>query len=222
MESLINESYFNLTHPSLGGIVVVLARRGAAIVDILIPYTDDAGRKQNRSIVLKGNDGQPFGSVRFGFDETVNSMNMTNQLPSNYPFFRAYNEDWSMHGDRTKPSRVRFVRDFIEVIYEFSSADNSQFSMKTIVSPPLDEQIVVDPTNNIYFNLRGYGNLSTVRNWTGVEMMGHCCLFFSSPAPFKSDLSEANQCENHRTASTRSAVSRTTGWQISECDELFL
>ena len=35
--------------------------------------------------------------------------------------------------------------------------------MTTIVSAPLDNQIIADPTNNIYFNLRGYGNLSTVR-----------------------------------------------------------
>jgi hypothetical protein len=34
--------------------------------------------------------------------------------------------------------------------------------MTTIVTAPLNEQIIVDPTNNIYFNLRGYGNLSTV------------------------------------------------------------
>lgn len=162
-ESLINEPFFHMTHPGMGGMVVVLARRGAAITDILVPHTDDTGRKQNRSVVLKGDGSHPFGAVRFGFDESVNAMNMTNQLPSNYPFFRAYNEDWSMYADKSKPFRVRFVREFIEVVYEFLPSDNNQFIMKTIVSPPAHEQIVVDPTNNVYFNLRGYGNLKTVR-----------------------------------------------------------
>jgi hypothetical protein len=87
---------------------------------------------------------------------------MTNQLPSNYPFLNFYNENWSMYGDPTKPYRVRFVNGLIEVIYEFSSSNYNELMMTTIVTAPLNEQIIVDPTNNIYFNLRGYGNLSTV------------------------------------------------------------
>ncbi|CAF5132800.1 unnamed protein product, partial [Rotaria sp. Silwood1] len=39
-ERLINEYYFNLTHPNHDGIIVVLSRRGASINDILIPYND--------------------------------------------------------------------------------------------------------------------------------------------------------------------------------------
>ena len=68
-----------------------------------------------------------------------------------------------MYADKTKPYRVRMVKNFIEIIYEFSSLNNNELMMKTIVSAPINEQIIVDPTNNIYFNLRGYGNLSTVR-----------------------------------------------------------
>jgi hypothetical protein len=68
-----------------------------------------------------------------------------------------------MYGDVNKPYRVRFVNNLIEVIYEFSSSNNNELMMTTIGSAPLNEQIIVDPTNNIYFNLRGYGNLSTVR-----------------------------------------------------------
>jgi hypothetical protein len=119
--------------------------------------------KQYRSIVLRGNNGNHFGSVRFGFDEEINSFNMTNQLPLNYPFLNFYNEDWSMYGDINKPYRVRFVNSLMEVIYEFSSSNNNELMMTTMASAPLNEQIIVDPTNNIYFNLRGYGNLSTVR-----------------------------------------------------------
>ncbi|CAF1571914.1 unnamed protein product [Adineta ricciae] len=161
-ETPISEPYFNISHPALSGLVITVSRRGAAITDVLIPYTDSLGRRQNRSIVLKDkNENYHFGAVRFGFDENVNSMNMTNQLPSNYPFLNAYKDDWIMYGNVDKPSRVRFVREYIEVIYEFSSSNDNQFIMKTIVSPPINEQMVVDPTNNIYFNLRGYGDLST-------------------------------------------------------------
>jgi hypothetical protein len=88
---------------------------------------------------------------------------MTNQLPLNYPFLNFFNENWSMYGDINKPYRIRFVNGLIKVIYEFSSSNNNELIMTTIVSAPLNEQIIVDPTNNIYFNLRGYGNLSTVR-----------------------------------------------------------
>jgi hypothetical protein len=119
--------------------------------------------KQYRSIVVENNNGNHFGSIRFGFDEEINSINMTNQLPLNYPFLNFYNQDWSMYGDVNKPYRVRFVNGLMEVIYEFSSSNNNEFMMTTIVSAPPNEQVIVDPTNNIYFNLRGYGNLSTVR-----------------------------------------------------------
>ena len=68
-----------------------------------------------------------------------------------------------MYGDKNKPYCIRFVNDLIEIIYEFSSSNMNEFMMTTIVSPKLHEQIIADPTNNIYFNLRGYGNLSTVR-----------------------------------------------------------
>jgi len=122
---------------------------------------DKNGEKHYRSIVLQGNNSNHFGSVRFGFDDEINSMNMTNELPSNYPFFNSYNEDWSMYGDLNKPYRVRFVNGLVEVIYEFSSTNNNELIMKTIVSAPLFQQLIADPTNNIYFNLRGSGNMST-------------------------------------------------------------
>ncbi len=112
---------------------------------------------------MKNKNGNSFGSIRFGFDEEMTSINLTNQLPSNYPFLNFYNENWSMYGDPNKPYRVRFVNGLIEVIYELSSSNHNEFMMTTIVTAPLNEQIIVDPTNNIYFNLRGYGNLNTVR-----------------------------------------------------------
>jgi hypothetical protein len=158
LDKLLNNPYFNLTHPNTGGIIVVLSRRGASIDDILIPYMNNKGVKQYRSIVLKGNH---FGSVRF--DEEINSINMTNQLPKNDPFLNFPNENWSMYGDVNKPYRVRFVNGLMEVIYEFSSSNNNELMMTTMVSAPVNEQVVVDPTNNVYFNLRGFGNLSTVR-----------------------------------------------------------
>ena len=161
-EKLLAEPYFNLTHPNPGGPIVVLSARGASIDDILIPYVDQQGKKQYRSIVLKNDHGNSFGSIRFGFDDEVNSINLTNQLPLNYPFINFHEENWSMYADRTRPSRVRFVNGLIEVIYEFSPSNNKEFLMSTIVSAPMNDQIIVDPTNNIYFNLRGYGDLSTV------------------------------------------------------------
>jgi hypothetical protein len=89
-------------------------------------------------------------------------MNMSSQLPTNYPFLNFYKEDWPMYADINKPYRVRFVHGLIQIIYEFSSNNHNEFFMKTMVATPSNEQIVVDPTNNIYFNLRGSGNLSTV------------------------------------------------------------
>lgn len=143
--------------------MVIVSSRGASIHDILIPYVDKEGRRQYRSIVLKSNDENAFGAIRFGFDDEVNSMNLTNQLPLNYPLMNFHRENWSMYADRTRPSRVRLVQGFIEVIYEFSSTNNKEFLMTTIVNAPLNDQIIADPTNNIYFNLRGYGDLTTVR-----------------------------------------------------------
>jgi hypothetical protein len=162
-DKLLMDPYFNLTHPNKGGLIVVLSRHGASINNILVPYMDKNGVKQYRSIVLKGNNANHFGSVRFGFDDEINSMNMTNELPSNYPFLNSYNEDWAMYGDSNQPYHVRFVNGLVEVIYEFSSSNNNELIMRTIVSAPLYQQMIADPTNNIYFNLRGYGNLSTVR-----------------------------------------------------------
>jgi len=102
-----------------------------------------------------------FGSIRFGFDDSLNSMNMISQLPIYYPFLNYYNEDWSMYADINKPHRVRFVHGLIQIIYEFSSTNQNEFRMTTMVATPSNEQIIVDPTNNIYFNLRSYGDLST-------------------------------------------------------------
>lgn len=154
--------YFNISHPSEGGIIVVLARRGASIRDILIPFERD-GQRQYRSVVLKANNENNFGSVRFGFDDEVNSWNLTNQLPMDYPYLDAYRQDWSMFVDLKNPHRARFVDGFVEIIYEFSSTNRNEFSMKTTVSPPANQQLLADPTNNVYFNLRGEGNLSTVK-----------------------------------------------------------
>jgi len=160
-DDLITEPYFNLTEPNNGGIIVVLSRRGASVNDILIPYTDNKGLKQYRSIVIKGGNENHFGSVRFGFDDRQNTMNMTNQLPTNYPFLNFHNEDWPMYGDKNKPYRVRFVNGLVQIIYEFSLKNLNEFIMTTMVATPSNQQIIVDPTNNIYFNLRSSGNLST-------------------------------------------------------------
>ncbi|CAF3558216.1 unnamed protein product [Rotaria sp. Silwood1] len=160
-ERLINEYYFNLTHPNHDGIIVVLSRRGASINDILIPYNDKNNSKQYRSIVIKGGNENYYGSVRFGFENQTNTMTMTNQLPSNYPFLNLYKEDWSMYVDKYNQHRVRFIYETIQIIYEFSLRNSNEFLMKTIVGTPFNKQIIVDLTNNIYFNLRSYGNLST-------------------------------------------------------------
>jgi hypothetical protein len=151
-----------LRHPHNDGIVVVLSRRGASVSDILIPYKDKNGSKQYRSIVIKGGSKNYFGSVRFGFDDPMNSMNMINELPTNYPFLNFYKEEWTMYADLNKPQRVRFVHGLVQIIYEFSLRNHNEFIMTTIVATPSNHQVIVDPTNNIYFNLRSYGNLSTV------------------------------------------------------------
>lgn len=156
------EEYFNLTHPNQDGIIVVLSRRGASIVDIFLPSIDSNGTKIYRSIVLEGGNGNHFGAVRFGFHDSINSMNMINQLPSTYPFLNHHNEDWSMNVNNNKPYHVRFVRGLVQVIYEISSTDSNEFRMRTMVATPSDADIIVDPTNNVYFNLRSRGNLSTV------------------------------------------------------------
>jgi hypothetical protein len=161
-ETLITESYFNLTHPNNDGIIVVLSRHGAGVSDILIPYNDKNDTKTYRSIVVKGGNENHFGSIRFGFDDSSNSMNMINQLPTNYPFLNYYDEDWQMYADTNKPNRVRFVHGLIQIIYEFSLTNLNEFRMRIMVATPSNQQIIVDPTNNIYFNLRSYGNLSTV------------------------------------------------------------
>ena len=151
---------FNLTSRDTDGMIIVLSRRGASIKDILIPYKDSNNQKQYRSIVLKGDR---FGAVRFGFDEEVNAFTLNNQLPSDYPFLNFHTDDWSTSREFRTSNSVRFVNSMVEVIYEFSSKRN-ELMMQTIVSSGVNEQIVADPTNNVYFNLRGHGDLSTVRN----------------------------------------------------------
>ena len=158
------ESHFNLTHPNQDGIIVVLSRRGASITDILLPSIDQNGTRNYRSIVLQGGNENHFGAVRFGFHDSVNSMNMINQLPANYRFLDYHTEEWSMNVNNNKPYHVRFVRDLVQIIYEFSLTDPNEFRMTTMVATPSDTDIIADPTNNIYFNLRSRGNLSTVRD----------------------------------------------------------
>lgn len=131
--------------------------------DVLVPYKDTNGSPQYRSIVVKGGEANHFGSVRFGFDDPNNSMNMVYQLPATYPLLKAYEEEWSMFASADKPNRVRFARNTVQIIYEVSLKNADQFSMTTMVAPSSNEEIVADPTNNIYFNLRGHGNLGTVR-----------------------------------------------------------
>ncbi|CAF0801217.1 unnamed protein product [Adineta steineri] len=160
-ERLITEPYFNLTHPNNNGMIVIVSRRGASVHDILIPYKDKDGSKQYRSIVIKGGDENHFGAVRFGFNDPSNTMNMVNQLPTQYPFLNFYKEDWPMYADMDKPHRVRFVHGLIQIIYEFSLINFNEFIMTTMIATPSNQQIIVDPTNNIYFNLRSHGNLTT-------------------------------------------------------------
>lgn len=160
-EQNIANEYFNLTHPNNNGIIVVISRKGASIHDILIPYKDQNGVTQYRSTVVHGGEENHFGSVRFGFDDPQNPMDMVYKLPSNYPLLNAYKEEWTMSADETKPYRVRFIRDLIQIVYEFSSVNANEFIMTTMVAPPFNQELIVDPTNNVYFNLRGYGNLST-------------------------------------------------------------
>lgn len=160
---MLDDPYFNLTHPYRDGMIVVVARRGASIHDILIPERNENGLTKYRSIVLRGNAENPFGAVRFGFDDEMTSMNMTNQLPIDYPYRNVYQQEWTLYADRTRPHRARFVNGFVEVIYEMSRSENNELVMTTIVSAPTYQQLVVDPTNNIYFNLRSHGDLSTVR-----------------------------------------------------------
>ena len=68
-----------------------------------------------------------------------------------------------MYGNRNNSYRIRFVRDLIEIIYEISLENSNEFIMRTVVTPALNQKLIVDLTNNIYFNLRGYGTLNTVR-----------------------------------------------------------
>lgn len=169
-EQLLTSEYFNLTHPNENSLIVVLSRRGATIQDILVPYRDERDVKHYRSIVLRNTNENHFGVVRFGFDEPINSFNLTNQLPLNYPLLNAYEQDWLMYGDIQTPNRIRFVNGLAEVVYEFSAANSndasgpniSELMMLTTVSAPVYGEIIADPTNNIYFNLRGHGDLSTV------------------------------------------------------------
>lgn len=160
---LLDDPFFNITHPYRDGLIIVLARRGASIHDILVPEKTENGQIRYRSIVLRGNAENHFGSIRFGFDDEMTSNNLTSQLPTDYPFLNAFKENWSLFADRTRPYRARFVNGLAEVIYEISRSDNNELVMTTIVSAPPNQQIIVDPTNNIFFNLRGHGDLSTHR-----------------------------------------------------------
>ena len=159
MEQRLDAEFFNLTHPINDNLIVVLSRRGASVHDILLRSRD--GRSW-RSLVLKGGDQSHFGAVRFGFEDPENRMQMTYQLPANYRFRKYHEEDWSMYVDVNRPSRVRFVRELVQVIYEFTSKESNEFAMITMVATPSDTETIADPTNNIYFNLRGAGDLSTV------------------------------------------------------------
>jgi hypothetical protein len=179
LERLISEPYFNLTNPNNSGIIIVLSRRGASVHDILIPYYDKNGSKQYRSIVLKGGNENSYGSIRFGFDVPLNTINMTNQLPNTYPFLNYYKEDWPMYADVNKPYRVRFVYGLVQIIYEFSLNNFNEFLMTTMIATPSNQQVIVDPTNNIYFNLRSYGNLSTVRQYLSLVILIYVCVFYS-------------------------------------------
>jgi hypothetical protein len=179
-EQAMSGPFFNLTHRISGGLVVVLSRRGAAIHDILVPTTIKNGTQQYRSIVLKGGDASGFGTVRFGEDGTTDSDNLTAALPANYPFYHAYEQEWSMFATADRPNRVRFMHGRAQVIYEFSSTNNNEFSMTTIVSTSSHQQIIVDPTNNIYFNLRGYGNLSTVSSFSTRQILHQSLIFLAS------------------------------------------
>jgi hypothetical protein len=165
-ERLIDETHFNLTHPNNDRLVVVVARRGASIDNIVLVSSDVNGVTTTRSIVVHGGEQSAFGCVRFGFDDPKNSLNVTNQLPINYPFVNVHQRDWSMYGDVARPHRVRFVHGLVQIIYQFSLNHPNEFSMTTMVATPSDQPVVADPTNNIYFNLRGHGNLSTVSERT--------------------------------------------------------
>ena len=104
---------------------------------------------------------------------------MTNQLPPNYPLLTYHRDEWAMYGDINKPYRVRFVRGLVQIIYEFSSIFPNEFVMTSMVATPSDQPIVADPTNNIYFNLRGHGNLSTVTIVTCSTSIIQSDFFFS-------------------------------------------
>lgn len=166
---MLDDPFFNITHPYRDGLIIVLARRGASIHDILVPEKTENGQIRYRSIVLRGNAENHFGSIRFGFDDEMTSNNLTSQLPTDYPYLNAFKENWSLFADRTRPYRARFVNGLAEVIYEISRSDNNELVMTTIVSAPQNQQIIVDPTNNIFFNLRGHGDLSTVKRKFSIE-----------------------------------------------------
>lgn len=160
-ERLISERFFNLTNGENRNIIVTVSRRGAAIHDIFLTSKDSSGTFQTRSIVLKGGDQSYFGSVRFGFDDPKNPNNLTSQLPSNYVFLNFHQDEWLMYADPQRPSTVRFVNGLIQVIYKFSLSNPNELLMTTMVATPSNQHMIVDPTNNIYFNLRGAGNLSS-------------------------------------------------------------
>ena len=148
--------------------IVTLSRRGASIKDILIPTVGGDGSYTYRSVVVKGGEKDSFGSVRFGFENPSNSMDLTYQLPADYKFLNYHQQDWNMYADVERPHRACFINGLVQIVYEFSPKEPSEFTMTTIVAAAPQQAIMVDPTNNIYFDLRGNGNMSTVssmRHW---------------------------------------------------------
>ena len=143
--------------------IVTLSRRGASIKDILIPIVGKDGSSTYRSVVIKGGEKDSFGSVRFGFENPSNPMDMTYQLPADYKFLNYHQQDWEMYADVERPHRACFINRLVQIVYEFSPKEPSEFTMTTIAVADSSQPITVDPTNNIYFDFRGDGNLSTVR-----------------------------------------------------------
>ncbi|CAF1322474.1 unnamed protein product, partial [Didymodactylos carnosus] len=157
----ISAPYYNLTRNNF---TVILGRRGAKIHDILIPHRSNSRGDNYRSIVLHVNNyatsSIPFGSVRFD-PEFIHGDSY--KLPSDYPFFNASEQNWEMHVDQENPNRVRFVypkQHQSEVIYEL--LPNNELVISYIAYPMNDDrELLVDMTNYVYFNLRGYGDMST-------------------------------------------------------------
>ncbi|CAF0754186.1 unnamed protein product [Didymodactylos carnosus] len=156
----ITVPYYNLTQNNF---TVTLARRGAKIHDILIPNNSNGHNGGYRSIILHFNNNEtlnPFGSVRFDPEFVSNGVD---KLPSDYPFFNSNEQNWIIHVDQENPNRVRFVypkQRQAEVIYEL--LPNNELVITYIAYPMKDNrEMLVDMTNYVFFNLRGYGDIKT-------------------------------------------------------------